>query len=144
MTRVVRKRDGNKSGMCLSIILCPISINLPPERRQHASCASMQCSTPALGTRAWVRVCILGLPGALGRQSSRCWMRGENQSCSQSAGHLLKWKESTSDAKPRACVSSHSVLQEQKLGHVQPNVWSTILTLCVFSFSAGKHFPLSS
>lgn len=71
-------------------------------------------------------------------------MRGENQGCCQGAGHLLKWKESPFVAKPQASVSSHSVLQEQKLGHVQPNVGSTILTLCVFSFSVGEHFPLSS
>lgn len=72
---------------------------------------------------AWVGVCgglSGGSPGGLSRQSTGWWGRGERRGCYAGTGHLLKWKEKPFVAKRQACVSSHSILQEQKLGHLQP------------------------
>ena len=64
------------------------------------------------GRPAWVGVCG-SLPGGLSRQTTGWWGRGERWGWSPGAGRLLKWKENPFVAKCQACVSSHSVLQEQ-------------------------------
>lgn len=136
--------EGNESGLC---VYHP-HWSVFRERDFSAWHASAWCSASALGPcdmgqgMWWSEQC--SLPGGLSRQRLGSEWEESNEAALQALDICWNGREKPFVAKHQACISSHSVVQEQKLGHIQPDACRDTLAACAFLLSVWEQFPLSS